>query len=135
MTVTILTRGNKPNKMQEARLEVQSSLSAAHLEDVEGLKLDVAALVSQHVHHELEVVGLADVFRHHGEVVSIQEQLAEELETGRGGGGVTQRACLEQHVQGSKRTFEKRGAVNLQRLPLGDVVFRMQELLVLAENL
>lgn len=29
----------------------------------------------------------------------------------------------------------KKRAVNLQRLPFGDIVFRMQELLVLSENL
>lgn len=48
---------------------------------MKGFKLDVPALVSQHIHHELEVLGLADVFRHHSEVMSVQEKFAEELKT------------------------------------------------------
>lgn len=47
---------------------------------MEGLKLNVGAFVSQQIHHQLEVVGLADVARHHGEVVSVQQQLAQELQ-------------------------------------------------------
>lgn len=117
----------------------------SHLENMKRFKLDVPALVSQHVHHELEVFGLADVFRHHSEVMSVQEKFAEELKTVRGG---NTRACLQQHMQvckptqcgwnmkPNKRDVDlKRRAVNLQRLPFGDIVFRMQELLVLGENL
>lgn len=52
-----------------------------HLENMKRFKLDVPTLVSQHVHHELEVLGLADVFRHHSKVMSVQEKLAEELKT------------------------------------------------------
>lgn len=48
---------------------------------MKGFKLDVSALVSQHVHHELQVLGLADVFGHHSEVVSVQEKFAEKLKT------------------------------------------------------
>lgn len=72
-----------------------------HLEDVKGFKLDVPALVSQHIHHELEVLGLADVFRHHSEVVSVQEKFAEELKTVWRG---DTRACLPRHVQVRERT-------------------------------
>jgi len=47
-----------------------------YLEDVEGLKLDVGALVSEQIHHQLEILRLADVARHHREVMSVQQQLA-----------------------------------------------------------
>lgn len=50
------------------------------LEDVEGLKLDVSALVSEQVHHQLQVLGSADVLCHDSEVVSVQEQFSEQLE-------------------------------------------------------
>lgn len=72
-----------------------------HLEDVKRFKLDVPALVSQHIHHELEVLGLADVFRHHSEVVSVQEKFAKELKTVWRG---DTRACSPQHVQVRERT-------------------------------
>ena len=47
-----------------------------NLEDVEGLELDVPTGVSEHHHHELEVLWIANVPSHGGEVVAIQEQLA-----------------------------------------------------------
>ena len=47
---------------------------------MESLKLDVLGLVFQHVHHQLEVVWIADVFGHHREIVSVQEQLPQQLE-------------------------------------------------------
>ena len=50
-----------------------------NLEDVESLKLNVATFLLQHVHHELEVVGAADVASHDREVVTIQQQLAQQL--------------------------------------------------------
>lgn len=50
-----------------------------YLEDMEGLKLDVGTLVSEEIHHELEILRLADVACHHGEVVSVQQQLAKKL--------------------------------------------------------
>ena len=43
-----------------------------YLEDMEGLKLDVRTLVPEQIHHQLEVLWLADVARHHCEVVSVQ---------------------------------------------------------------
>lgn len=47
-------------------------LPRCYLKDVECLKLDIGTFVSQQVHHELKVLWLADVPRHHGEVVSVQ---------------------------------------------------------------
>lgn len=46
---------------------------------MECLKLDIGTFVSQQVHHELEVLWLADVPRHHGEVVSVQQELTQQL--------------------------------------------------------
>lgn len=46
---------------------------------MEGLKLDVGTLVSKEIHHELQILRLADVACHHCEVVSVQQQLAEKL--------------------------------------------------------
>lgn len=46
---------------------------------MEGLKLDVGTLVSKEIHHELQILRLADVACHHCEVVSVQQQLAKKL--------------------------------------------------------
>lgn len=43
-----------------------------YLEDVEGLKLDVGTLVSEQIHHQLQVFCPADVPRHDREVMSVQ---------------------------------------------------------------
>ena len=43
-----------------------------HLEDMEGLKLDVATTITEHGHHELEVLRVADVSCHGCEVVPVQ---------------------------------------------------------------
>ena len=43
-----------------------------HLEDMEGLKLDVATTITEHGHHEFEVLRVADVPRHGCEVVPVQ---------------------------------------------------------------
>lgn len=51
-----------------------------HLEDVEGLKLDVAALVPEQVHHHLEVGLVGDVARHDLVVGSVEEDFSEELD-------------------------------------------------------
>ena len=51
-----------------------------HLEDMERLKLDVLARVSQHVHHHLQVRLVCDVPCHDVEVCPIQQELAEELQ-------------------------------------------------------
>lgn len=47
---------------------------------MEGLKLDVAAVVSQHVHHHLQVLCTTDVLGHHSEVMSVQKKLSQELQ-------------------------------------------------------
>lgn len=70
------------------------------LKDMECFKLDVPAVVSEHVHHQLQVFCSADVLGHYCEVVSVEEQFPEQL----------------------------------QRLPLGDVVVRMQELFILCKH-
>lgn len=56
-----------------------SFILCAHLEDVKCFKLDVSAVVSQHVHHQLEVLGLTDVFCHDSKVVSVQKKFPKEL--------------------------------------------------------
>ena len=48
-------------------------MNAADLENVEGLKLDVLAVLLQHVHHQLQVVGLPDVARHYRKVAPVQQ--------------------------------------------------------------
>lgn len=46
---------------------------------MKGFKLNVPALVSEHVHHELQVFCIAYVFCHDCEVVTIQKQLTKKL--------------------------------------------------------
>lgn len=46
---------------------------------MESLKLNVGALVSQEVHHELQVLWFTDVPCHDCEVVSVQEQFTQQL--------------------------------------------------------
>ena len=43
---------------------------------MESLELDVPAVVSEHGHHQLQVLRVADVARHRREVVPIQEELS-----------------------------------------------------------
>ena len=42
-------------------------------------KLYVATLFSQHVHHELEIVGIAYVLGHDREIVAIEEEFTEKF--------------------------------------------------------
>uniref|UniRef100_A0AAG5CUF7 Uncharacterized protein n=1 Tax=Anopheles atroparvus TaxID=41427 RepID=A0AAG5CUF7_ANOAO len=51
-----------------------------HLEDVERFELDVARLLLQHVHHQLQIIRIGDVLRHDREVVAIEQQLAQQLQ-------------------------------------------------------
>ena len=51
-----------------------------YFKNMKGLELNIATLLTQHVHHELEIVGIADVSGHDSEVVSVEKQLAEQLE-------------------------------------------------------
>lgn len=53
----------------------------SYLKDVEGLKLNVPALLLEHGHHELQVLRITDVLLHDGEVVSVEKQLTQQLET------------------------------------------------------
>lgn len=50
-----------------------------YLKDMESLKLNVGALVSQEVHHELQVLWFTDVPCHDCEIVSVQEQFTQQL--------------------------------------------------------
>lgn len=54
-------------------------LTETYLKDMKSFKLDVAAVVSQNVHHEFQVLGSTDVFGHDCEVVSVQQELSQEL--------------------------------------------------------
>lgn len=51
-----------------------------NLEDMERFKLYIFTLVSQHIHHQLEVGLLSNVASHNIEICSIEEDLAQELE-------------------------------------------------------
>ncbi len=48
---------------------------------MEGFKLDISTLITQQVHHELEVRLRGDVPGHDREVGSIEEDLPQELQT------------------------------------------------------
>jgi len=50
-----------------------------HFEDVESLKLNSFVLVPQEVHHQFEVLLIADVLGHDVEIGSVQQQLAKKL--------------------------------------------------------
>lgn len=50
---------------------------------MEGLELDVPAVVPQQVHHQLQILWFTDVFCHDSEVVSVQKKFPEELKTDR----------------------------------------------------
>ena len=53
-----------------------------HLEHVECLELDVLALIPQHVHHELQVLGVGDKLGHDREVGAVEKKLAQQLHVG-----------------------------------------------------
>lgn len=57
-------------------LQSSDSYPPANLEDMECFKLDVPAAISQHIHHELEVLWVADVAGHHCVVMPVQKQLS-----------------------------------------------------------
>ena len=50
------------------------------LKDMEGLELDVFALVLEEVHHVLEILLVRDVPCHDVEICPVQQNLSEELE-------------------------------------------------------
>ena len=53
----------------------------AYLEHMECLKLDIPALVSEQVHHKLQVFRIANVLGHHSKVMAIQQELTKKLRT------------------------------------------------------
>jgi len=59
---------------------MQENISSSNLEDVESFKLNVATFFFQHVHHQLEVVGVGDIPGHDGEVVAVQQQFTQQLQ-------------------------------------------------------
>lgn len=64
----------------------------SYLEDVESFKLYISRRVPKHHHHQLQVLGIADVFCHCGEIVPIKQQLSKKLrEGGRDGGRDSER--------------------------------------------
>jgi hypothetical protein len=55
---------------------------------MESFKLYISRRVPKHHHHQLQVLGIADVASHCGEIVPIKQQLSKKLrEGGRKGGG------------------------------------------------
>lgn len=47
---------------------------------MKGLKLYITRFLFKHIHHKLEVVRVGDIASHYGEVVSVQQQLPEQLQ-------------------------------------------------------
>lgn len=56
------------------------SLRESHFKYVESFELDVLALVSEHVHHHLQITFLRDVSSHDIEIGTVKEDFAKELE-------------------------------------------------------
>lgn len=50
---------------------------------MESLKLDVPAVVSQQVHHQLQVLRFTDVFCHDSKIIPVQKKFPKELKTDR----------------------------------------------------
>ena len=50
-----------------------------YLENVEGLKLYVPTPVNEHLHHKLQVVRVTDVETHRREVMTVEQQLTQQL--------------------------------------------------------
>ena len=65
--------------LSAARLRVHNDVKA-NLEHVEGLELDVLALVPKEIHHHLQIRLARDIPGHHVEVRTVQEDLSEEFE-------------------------------------------------------
>lgn len=53
---------------------------ALYLKDMKGFKLDVGTLIPEEVHHQFEVLRLADVLCHDGKVVPVQDQFTKQLQ-------------------------------------------------------
>ena len=72
------------------------SRSRTDLEHMECLKLNVFALVSEQIHHHLEVRLVGDVARHHVEIRTIQQNLSQQLQ------GLSFRDVVLRHDQSSE---------------------------------
>lgn len=64
------------SKLEKNHIEA----SALYLKDMEGFELDVWTFVPKQVHHEFQVLWLANIFGHNGEVVAVQDQLTQQLQ-------------------------------------------------------
>ena len=77
----LLLRGNRHDAeeieyMWAAR---RSRQKKAHLENMEGLKLDGSGVVLEQHHHHLEIFAVADVSHHHLHIRPVQQQLTQQL--------------------------------------------------------
>ena len=68
------------NSVRSVPQSARDVIILTHLEHVESLKLDVLALISQEVHHHLEVCFVGDILGHDVEVGSVKEDLPQQLE-------------------------------------------------------
>lgn len=59
--------------------KIVRELTETYLKDMKSFKLYVATVVSQHVHHQFQVLGSTDVFGHDCKVVSVQQEFSQEL--------------------------------------------------------
>lgn len=101
-----------------------------YLKDVERLKLDIGTFISQQVHHELEVLRLADVPRHHSEVVSVQQELTQQLSH-----KLMHVGCKHSKSEQVVVSYNALQTTYLQWLPLCHIVFRVQQLLIVLKDL
>ena len=83
VVVEILQKGEKflliaPQK----RLDLRRLLRVCEedLEDMERLELDVLALVTEKVHHQLQVRLRSNVSSHDGEVGAVEKDLSQQLQ-------------------------------------------------------
>ena len=59
---------------------IDTDVGATNFENVEGFELYASTFLSQHIHHQFEILRVGDVFGHDVEVVPIEQQLAEQLQ-------------------------------------------------------
>ena len=81
----------------------------SHFENVERFELYTARVIFEQDHDLLQVVRAADVSRHHCEVVSVQQQLAQKLKSALTGQttGSKYHECSALGRQGYKKTYQK----------------------------
>ena len=51
-----------------------------YLENMKCLKLDILTLIPQQVHHHLQICLVRDIFSHHVEISTVEENFAEKFE-------------------------------------------------------